>query len=120
MTAGRPWNFRTSGRWTLPSPDPRDEVEATDRLFAALAHPSRRQILLTLHFRGGRVVAGEIAERFACTWPTTSRHLGILREAGLVSVERQGRERFYVLERDRLKGTVGEWLGWFDNKEIPK
>jgi DNA-binding transcriptional ArsR family regulator len=62
------------------------------------------------------VNAGEIAERFGCTWPTTSRHLGVLREAGLVSVERQGRERYYVLERDRLKGAVGDWLGWFNEE----
>ena len=58
--------------------------------------------------------AGEIAERFGCTWPTTSRHLRVLRDAGLVSVERRGRERAYVLESARLKGAVGEWLGWFE------
>ena len=85
-----------------------------DRVFAALAHPSRRQILLTLKFRGGRMSAGEIAERFGCTWPTTSRHLSVLREAGLVSVQPRGRERDYVLETERLKEIVGDWLGWFD------
>ena len=85
-----------------------------DRVFAALAHPSRRQILLTLKFRGGRMSAGEIAERFGCTWPTTSRHLSVLREAGLVSVRPRGRERDYVLETERLKEIVGDWLGWFD------
>lgn len=57
--------------------------------------------------------AGDIAERFGCTWPTTSRHLGVLREAGLVTVERRGRERDYVLASDRLKAVVGDWLGWF-------
>lgn len=61
--------------------------------------------------------AGDIAERFGCSWPTTSRHLGVLRDAGLVSVQRQGRERFYVLEREALKGIVGNWLGWFDEED---
>ena len=84
-------------------------------MFAALAHPSRRHILLTLKFRGGRMSAGAIAERFGCSWPTTSRHLNVLREAGLVSVERRGRERDYVLEWDRLRNIVGDWLGWFDS-----
>ncbi|TFI58212.1 ArsR family transcriptional regulator [Sphingomonas parva] len=88
-------------------------MDAEDRIFAALAHPSRRQILLTLRFRGGRMTAGEIADRFGCTWPTTSRHLGLLRQAGLVSVERRGRERAYVLERARLDACVGRWLAWF-------
>lgn len=94
--------------------DPKARLEEADRVFAALAHPSRRQILLTLKFRGGRMSAGEIAERFGCAWPTTSRHLKVLRDAGLVTVERRGRERDYVLETERLKGAVGEWLGWFD------
>jgi len=63
-----------------------------------------------LHARGGRVAAGDIARRFACRWPTTSRHLRVLEEAGLVSVERQGRERLYRLERDRLRAVAGGWI----------
>ncbi len=76
-----------------PSGDP----ERVDAVFAALAHESRRQILLVLHFRGGRATAGEIAQRFACTWPTTTRHLKVLIDAGLVRVEKRGRERWYEL-----------------------
>lgn len=83
-------------------------------MFAALAHPSRRHVLLLLQFRGGEMTAGEIAERLACRWPTTSRHLGVLERAGLVSVEAQGRERLYRLERERLLAVTGEWLRWFD------
>ncbi len=79
-----------------------------------MAHASRRHILLTLHFRGGEMSAGDIAERFGCTWPTTSRHLKVLLGAGLVSVVKRGRERIYVLEKDRLRSVLGDWLGWFD------
>lgn len=57
--------------------------------------------------------AGQIAERFGCSWPTTTRHLNVLREAGLVSVVVRGREREYVLEKKWLNGVVGEWLHWF-------
>lgn len=88
-------------------------VEATEQVFAALAHASRRHILLTLQFRGGEMSAGEIAERFGCSWPTTTRHLNVLREAKLISVVKRGRERVYALERERLRGVVGEWLSWF-------
>ena len=66
-----------------------------------------------LHFRGGELTAGEIAERFACSWPTTSRHLRVLEDAGLVSVEPRGRERVYRLERERLE-VVRDWLDWFE------
>lgn len=88
-------------------------VEATEQVFSALAHASRRHILLTLQFRGGEMSAGEIAERFGCSWPTTTRHLNVLREAKLISVVKRGRERVYALERERLYGVVGEWLSWF-------
>ena len=87
---------------------------ALERVFSALGHESRRQILTVLHVRGGRVTAGNIAKRFACSWPTTTRHLRILQEAGLVTVRKQGRERWYELERERLTGVVGGWLRHFD------
>ena len=83
------------------------ELEA---VFNALAHPSRRHILLVLHYRGGSMTAGEIADRFACSWPTTTRHLKTLEAAGLVRVEAKGRERIYRVDSARLTGVVGSWL----------
>ena len=71
---------------------------------------------MVLHFRGGEMSAGDIAKRFACSWPTTTRHLKILREAKLVRVVRQGRERLYQLDRGRVQGIVGKWLAWFDHR----
>jgi DNA-binding transcriptional ArsR family regulator len=91
-----------------------DDLEALDAVFAALSHPSRRQILLVLRFRGGRMTAGEIAERFSCTWPTTTRHLHVLESAGLVRVEKSGRERVYHLESDLLLQITRQWLRWFE------
>ena len=58
------------------------------------------------------MTSGEIAERFSCAWPTTSRHLRRLEHSGLVTVERSGREWSYRLNRSRLD-VVKEWLGWF-------
>jgi DNA-binding transcriptional ArsR family regulator len=86
------------------------EIEA---VFAALSHASRRHILLVLHARGDRVKAGDIARRFSCSWPTTSRHLRVLEEAGLVRTVQSGRERFYELQAERLRGVVGGWLEHF-------
>ena len=89
------------------------EVEESERVFRALAHPSRRHILVVLHVRGDRVNAGQIARRFSCSWPTTTRHLRVLEDAGLVKVRRQGRERYYELETSRLNRVVGGWLEHF-------
>ena len=98
----------------VPTRDGGAELERLERVFAALAHASRRHILLVLHARGDRVCAGEIARRFSCSWPTTSRHLRVLENAGLVRVERRGREREYALEKQELLGVVGGWLAYFD------
>jgi DNA-binding transcriptional ArsR family regulator len=97
-----------------PSTSASESLEAVDAVFAALAHASRRHILLVLHYRGGEMSAGEIANRFECSWPTTTRHLKVLRDAGLVTVERRGRERIYRLDRTRLRDVAGTWLTLFE------
>jgi DNA-binding transcriptional ArsR family regulator len=89
------------------------QLAELDAVIAALAHPARRQILLTIHLRGGEVAAGEIAARFAHSWPTTSRHLQVLEAAGLVRAEQQGRVRSYSVDVKKLD-TVREWLAWFE------
>jgi len=93
-----------------PKPGRERDVQA---VFDALAHASRRQILLVLRYRGGRMTAGQIAERFSCAWPTTTRHLHVLEAAGLVRVLKKGRERVYRLEARRLRSIAGGWLDWF-------
>jgi DNA-binding transcriptional ArsR family regulator len=90
------------------------EMEDLEKVFTALAHASRRHVLVVLNARGGRMTAGEIAGRFSCSWPTTSRHLKILVEAGLVRVDKQGREWIYVLAADRIRRVVGGWVRWFE------
>ena len=62
------------------------------------------------------MTAGEIAGRFGCTWPTTSRHLGLLVTAGLLDVEKQGRTRIYKVNTRKFQ-AVQEWFAWFGNKE---
>jgi DNA-binding transcriptional ArsR family regulator len=93
------------------------ELAQTESVFDALAHPQRRQILLVLRFGGGEVTVGQIAERFACSWPTTSRHLRILERARLVRVKKRGRTRVYQLDRRTLRGTVRKWLHWFEDSD---
>jgi len=89
-------------------------AELTD-VFTALSHPARRQILMTIHFRCGEMSAGEIAGRCAHAWPTTTRHLRVLEQAGLVTATQEGRVRTYRADHSRLE-AVKEWLRWFDQK----
>lgn len=62
--------------------------------------------------RGGRLSAGEIAERFEISRPAVSRHLRVLRESGLVHDELVGRQRFYLLDVGRFT-ELAEWLAQF-------
>jgi DNA-binding transcriptional ArsR family regulator len=93
--------------------DATEKLAALDAVVAALAHPARRQILLTIHLRGA-ATAGEIAGRFAHKWPTTTRHLRVLEDARLIQHEKRGRTRVYTVDKTRL-ALVSEWLGWFES-----
>ena len=83
-------------------------TDAVTDVFTALAHPTRRQILQDL--KGGELAAGEIAARFAATGPTISRHLSVLRQAGLVTERRDANRILYSLASDRLALSVGDFL----------
>jgi DNA-binding transcriptional ArsR family regulator len=79
-------------------------------VFQVVADPTRRGILDLLRERERSV--GEIVERFTLTQPAVSRHLRELREAGLVSVRREGQRRVYVLRPERL-GEIADWADRF-------
>jgi DNA-binding transcriptional ArsR family regulator len=83
-----------------------DDVSAS--VFKALADPTRRQILQDL--RDGELSAGEIGSRFPISGPSVSRHLAILKAAGLVDERRDANRILYSLVEDRLAVCVGEFL----------
>jgi DNA-binding transcriptional ArsR family regulator len=93
------------------------ELHDLDVVFNALAHQSRRTILTVLHTHGGAMTSGAIASWFDSSWPTTTRHLRVLQDAGLVKVELRGRERVYQLAPARLHDTATTWLTRFDRGE---
>jgi DNA-binding transcriptional ArsR family regulator len=77
-------------------------------VFRALADPTRRQILQDL--RDGELAAGEIAARFTISAPSISRHLSVLKAAGLVTERRAANRILYSLVADRLAVCVGNFL----------
>ncbi|MFV2116176.1 metalloregulator ArsR/SmtB family transcription factor [Micromonospora sp. LOL_025] len=79
-----------------------------DEVAAAIADPVRREILLML--RDEPLSAGQLADRFVISRPAVSRHLRVLREAGLVRDTAHGRRRVYTLVAAPLDELVG-WLG---------
>ena len=89
------------------------ELEDFDLVFKALSHPSRRNVLTVLQARGGTMTAGDIVSRFSYAWPTMTRHLQQLEQAGLISVDKKSREQYYTLNAARLNGVMNNWLKWF-------
>jgi ArsR family transcriptional regulator, arsenate/arsenite/antimonite-responsive transcriptional repressor len=81
-----------------------------DKTFRALADPTRRQILRLL--RDGPQGSGEIADAFPSTWATVSRHLAVLREAGLVVAERRGQTILYELNTSVFQDLVQHLADW--------
>ncbi|BBH69491.1 transcriptional regulator [Actinoplanes sp. OR16] len=84
-----------------------------DAVANAIADPVRREILLML--RDEPRTAGQVAGRFAISRPAVSRHLRVLREAGLVRDAADGRRRVYTL----VTGPLDELAGWLSEFRRP-
>jgi DNA-binding transcriptional ArsR family regulator len=75
--------------------------------FALLAEPNRRRILDLL--RGAERPVGELVEQLAISQPAVSKHLRVLREAGLVEVRADAQRRLYRINSEPLK-EIDVWL----------
>ncbi len=80
---------------------------ALDEAFGALADPNRRRLLHLVGERPRR--AGELAGEFPVSRPAISKHLRVLRDAGLLEVERRGRARIYRLVPDGIS-PARRWM----------
>jgi DNA-binding transcriptional ArsR family regulator len=91
---------------------------AADDAFRAVADPTRRAVLDALS--SGELSVNEICERFHVTQSAISQHLKVLRDAGLVKVRAQGRQRIYRLEARPLR-EVFDWAAHYEkfwNKKL--
>ena len=82
-------------------------AEGLDETFAALADPTRREILVAL--ADGERTLSDLAEPFEMSLPAIFKHLAVLERAGLVSSERDGRVRRCRLEREPLAAAM-RWI----------
>jgi DNA-binding transcriptional ArsR family regulator len=87
---------------------------AINGAFRALADPTRREILQLLRERPR--TSGEIADAFSSSWPTISRHLAVLRSAGLIVRERKGQFIEYDVNTTVLQEVVELLLDSLPNR----
>lgn len=79
--------------------------------FNAIAEPKRRQVLEVLGTQ--ELSVNELVERLGWNQPMVSKHLGVLKEVGLVSERRAGRQRLYRVNAERLK-PIYDWVAPFE------
>jgi DNA-binding transcriptional ArsR family regulator len=82
-----------------------------ETVFRAIADPTRRDILALL--RGRTHSVGEIARNFRASRPAISKHLRLLRSAGLVITHRRGTARICELDARPLR-AVNDWLHQYE------
>jgi DNA-binding transcriptional ArsR family regulator len=87
-------------------------TQDTLNAFQVIADPSRRQILYLLS--QDRQSINSLAENFDMSRPAVSKHIKLLQQAGFISIEDLGRERFCNLRQDGFD-ELHEWLSYYDN-----
>jgi DNA-binding transcriptional ArsR family regulator len=87
-------------------------ARTTTDVFNAIAEPRRRQIIELLASHGALAV-GAIGVAIKLSQPSVSKHLGVLRTVGIISVNKDGRQRLYQLEARELR-RVHDWVQQFE------
>lgn len=89
----------------------------TDKVFKALADPSRRKLLDVLFAGNGRTL-GELCEHLAMTRQAVTKHLALLEAANLVATVRRGREKLHFLNPVPIHEISERWIGKFERGRL--
>lgn len=91
--------------------------DGDDRLFRALADPSRRELLDRLNRDGGRTLS-ELSAGLDMTRQAVSKHLGVLEAANLVTSVRRGREKLHYLNAAPVADLSGRWINRYHTTRV--
>ena len=94
----------------MPSAAATKDVATKDRVFRALADPSRRAIFESL--TRGETAVKDLTARFDISQPAVSQHLATLKDAGLVNGRRDGRNVYYRVEPRGMKPLI-DWIAHY-------
>jgi DNA-binding transcriptional ArsR family regulator len=88
-----------------------------DKVFKALADPTRRELLDRLRAEGGRTL-GELCDRLAMSRQAVAKHLAILEDANLVACLWQGREKLHYLNPVPIHEIAERWIRKFESEQL--
>ena len=88
-----------------------------DKVFKALADPSRRQLLDRLYADNGQTLGG-LCEHLAMTRQAVTKHLALLEEANLVATLRRGREKLHYLNPVPIHEIGERWIAKFERSRL--
>jgi DNA-binding transcriptional ArsR family regulator len=88
-----------------------------DQVFKALADPSRRKLLDLLHDRNGQTLS-ELCSELDMARQSVTQHLGLLEDANLISVQRQGREKLHYFNPVPIHDIYERWIRKFETERL--
>ena len=92
-------------------------MKAIDKVFKALADPSRRELLDRLHAKNGQTLT-ELCKGLAMARQSVTQHLGLLEDANLISVQRQGREKLHYFNPVPIHDIYERWIRKFEQERL--
>jgi len=92
-------------------------VKAEDKVFNALADPTRRRLLDMLHADNGQTL-GELCENLDMTRQAVTKHLNLLEAANLVVIVWRGREKLHYLNPVPISEIFDRWVGKYERRRV--
>jgi len=92
-------------------------MKEIDKVFKALADPSRREMLDRLHAKNGQTL-NELCKGMEMARQSLTQHLGLLEDANLISVQWQGREKLHYLNPVPINEIYMRWIGKFEQSRL--
>jgi DNA-binding transcriptional ArsR family regulator len=92
-------------------------MQEIDKVFKALAHPQRRNLLDRLHKENGQTL-GELCRGLAMARQSVTQHLGLLEDVNLVSVQWHGREKRHYFNPVPIHGVYERWIRKFEQQRL--
>jgi DNA-binding transcriptional ArsR family regulator len=92
-------------------------MKEIDKVFKALADPSRRKLLDRLHAKNGQTLS-ELCKELDMARQSVTQHLGLLEDANLISVQWQGREKLHFFNPVPIQDIYERWIRKFEQERL--